>query len=613
MSKRKINNISFFILDLLFINISYILSLLIRFEGNTSSKQFIQYFEIYRSKILPLILIKISIYILFKLYKKAWKYASIEELLSIGITVLISNSIAISYLFLINNNLPRSVYFINTVLDLFFIGGSRFTIRIASYLRRRLDFKKDLKKILIIGAGDAGALLIREYRNHETLNSKVIGVIDDDINKQGQFINNVPVLGTRDDIEEIVDSLDIDEIVIAMPSVNKSNIKDIVDMCKKTKARIKTVPGMYELISGEIKVNQVRDIQIEDLLGRDPIKLDLKGISNFLEGKSILITGAGGSIGSELSRQISNYNPGKLILLDIYENSLYDIQNELLYENKNLNLISIIASIRDKKSLEEIISKYTPDIIFHAAAHKHVPLMENNPKEAIKNNVFGTLNLVELSDKYKVKRFVMISTDKAVNPTNIMGASKRICEMIVQSKDKISDTEFVAVRFGNVLGSNGSVIPLFKKQIAKGGPVTVTHKDVIRYFMTIPEAVQLVIQAGSMAEGGEIFILDMGEPVKILDLAKDLIRLSGYEPGLDIPIEITGLRPGEKLYEELLLDEEEIKMTNHDKIYIGRPIYDDFKSLKNILINLKEQIEIVDNEQVPELIKCIVDSYEIHR
>ena len=406
---------------------------------------------------------------------------------------------------------------------------------------------------MIIGAGEAGVLVIKEYKNHPQLNSKPVALIDDDEYKQGRVIMGVPVVGKRDDILAQVEKLKIDEIILAMPSASKKDISSIVDICKKTKAKLKILPGVYELIDGKVTIKNIRDVQIEDLLGREEIKTDINAISSYIKDKVILVTGGGGSIGSELCRQIANIKPRKLVIIEIYENSAYDIQNELLRRNKDLNLKIYIASIVDRDIMFDLFNIERPDVVFHAAAHKHVPLMEDSPKESIKNNVFGTLNLVHAADKYGVKKFVMISTDKAVNPTNIMGASKRICEMIIQSVNPVSKTDFVAVRFGNVLGSNGSVIPLFKKQIEEGGPVTVTHKDVIRYFMTIPEAVSLVIQAGAIVKGGEIFVLDMGKPVKILDLAEDLIRLSGFEPYKDIQIEIIGLRPGEKLYEELFL------------------------------------------------------------
>lgn len=530
--------------------------------------------------------------------------------MNILVAIIISNIAVLSFLFVRQSNLPRSIYAITALIDMVFIGGIRFSLRTFSMMGEVIHIKNDnQKRILIIGGGDAGAMVIREYKNHCQLNSKPVGIIDDNEMKHGQVINGVPVVGSRADIITMVNKLDIDEIIIAIPSEAKAQISSLIKICKETKAKLKILPGIYELIDGDVNISKIRDVEIGDLLGREEITVDLKEISSYIKDKVVLVTGGGGSIGSELCRQIAMYKPNKLVILDIYENSIYDIQNELLRNIKNLNLKTYIGSIRDKERVSEIISKEKPKLIFHAAAHKHVPLMEASPKEAIKNNVFGTLNLAQVADKYGVDRFVMISTDKAVNPTNIMGASKRICEMIIQSINSISNTEFVAVRFGNVLGSNGSVIPLFKKQIEEGGPVTVTHEDIIRYFMTIPEAVQLVIQAGAMAKGGEIFILDMGEPVKIIDLARDLIRLSGFNPDLDMPIKVTGLRPGEKLFEELLLDEEGVSSTKHNKIFVGQPISRDYRLLVRSLEEVRKLINDGTEEQVIEYIKTIVPNY----
>lgn len=609
MRRRRAFILMFF--DIILINLSYLLALYIRFEGNISGSQFIDYFSRYKEHFLYITLIKLGIFLYFKLYKSAWKYASIEELMNIVVASIVSNAAILSYMFIRQVSLPRSIYIIATLLDMVLIGGIRFSFRAITTVGTEFSKGANQKRIMIIGAGDAGAMVIREYRNHTGLNSKPVAIIDDDKKKLGQMINGVLVVGSRKDIPKMVDKLRIDDIIIAMPSASKKEIGEVVGIAKTTKAKLKIVPGMFELIDGKINISKIRDVEIEDLLGREEIKTDLKEISSYITNKVILVTGGGGSIGSELCRQIANFSPKKLIILDIYENSAYDIQNELLRSHKNLNLKTMIGSIRDKKRVEELIDRERPQVIFHAAAHKHVPLMEGSPKEAIKNNVFGTLNLSQAADKYGVDRFVMISTDKAVNPTNIMGASKRMCEMIIQSIDVISKTEFVAVRFGNVLGSNGSVIPLFKKQIAEGGPVTVTHKDVIRYFMTIPEAVQLVIQAGAMAKGGEVFVLDMGEPVRILDLAKDLIRLSGFEPNVDMPIAITGLRPGEKLFEELLLDEEGISSTKHDKIFIGKPTFTDYKLLLRALNEVDGIIKSGTDEDIKTYIKGIVPNYNI--
>ena len=596
-------------LDTILINISYILSLFIRFDGNIAGGQFTSYLMKYKEHFIFITLIKLIIYIWFKLYKPVWKYASIGELMSIVMTSIISNAAVLSYTVIRQDMLPRSIYILAALLDMVLIGGVRFSFRAVTTVGNNLLNNGNHKSVMIVGGGDAGAMVIREYKNHTQLNSKPVAIIDDNLEKQGQLINGVPVVGTRKDIPAVAKKLKIDEIIIAMPSASKKEIKDIVEIAKTTKCKLKIVPGMFEIIDGKVNISNIRDVSIEDLLGREEVKVDLSEISTYLTNRVVLVTGGGGSIGSELCRQIANFKPKKLIILDIYENNAYDIQNELLRKHKNLNLKTLIASIRDKERIMELMEKERPEVIFHAAAHKHVPLMEESPKEAIKNNVFGTLNLAQAADKYGVDKFVMISTDKAVNPTNIMGASKRICEMIVQSMNSTSKTDFVAVRFGNVLGSNGSVIPLFKKQIAEGGPVTVTHEEVIRYFMTIPEAVQLVIQAGAMARGGEIFILDMGEPVKILDLAKDLIRLSGYEPYVDIPIEITGLRPGEKLFEELLLDEEGITATKHNKIFIGKPIFTDYKLLLKSLDEVNKIIKNGTDEELKDYIKTIVPNY----
>ncbi len=602
----KKKNFIFILLDTLLINLAYFLALYLRFDGRIPA----QYVETYTSHALIITTIKIVIFYIFNLYKSIWKFASVDEMLEIVLASIISNAIVMAYMTLVQGKMPRSVYLMVPILDMAFIGGIRFSLRALGRVRNGVP--KNLgnyKKVLIVGAGSAGAMIIKELRNHDTLKSMPAAIVDDDPKKIGQSINGVPILGSRKDIPRICKEENIDEIIIAIPSANRKGIREIVSESRKTKCKTKIVPGMYELIDEKVSIKKIRDVEIEDLLGREEVQLDLNEICEYIKDKRVLVTGGGGSIGSELCRQIARFEPEELMILDIYENNAYDIQNELLRKYDKLNLKVFIASVRDKKRMDEIIKNERPDVVFHAAAHKHVPLMENNPHEAIKNNVFGTLNVVQAADKYNVKKFVMISTDKAVNPTNVMGATKRICEMIVQSKNKESDTEFVAVRFGNVLGSNGSVIPLFKKQIAEGGPVTVTHPDVIRYFMTIPEACQLVLQAGSMAEGGEIFVLDMGEPVKIMDLAKDLISLSGFEPDVDIPIEITGLRPGEKLYEELLLDEEGISDTSHNKIFIGKPVFTDYNYLIRKLESLKEVVKIGDKKQIKANLQNLVPTY----
>ncbi|MTI70049.1 MAG: polysaccharide biosynthesis protein [Firmicutes bacterium] len=605
--KKKARSIYLIIIDVVLINLAFYLAFLLRFEGNIPPGNF----QGYMNNFFVITIIKVAVFYYFNLYKSLWKYASVEELMQIVIGAVVANTAVLSYLFIQQIHLPRSIYILVGLLDVFFIGGSRFSYRALRRLKNR-DFKgkKNEKRVLIIGAGDAGAMVIKELKNHEELNSNPVAIIDDDESKEGQRINGIPVLGQRLDIASVSKKKRIDEIIIAIPSASKKEIKDIVNESKRTNCTLKILPGMFELIDEKVSINEIREVQIEDLLGRDQVELNIDEISGYLLGKRVLVTGGGGSIGSELCRQIARFNPERLIILDIYENNAYEIQNELKRKYNNLKLDVVIASVREKERMEDVFKKFSPEVVFHAAAHKHVPLMEDNPEEAIKNNVFGTLNVAQAADKEHVKRFVMISTDKAVNPTNIMGASKRICEMIVQSINKHSNTEFVAVRFGNVLGSNGSVIPLFKRQIKEGGPVTVTHKDVIRYFMTIPEASQLVIQAGAMAKGGEIFVLDMGEPVKIIDLARDLISFSGFEPNVDIPIEIVGLRPGEKLYEELLLDEEGIKSTKHKKIFIGEPIFSDYKVLLKSMDKFRDIINNEDEDKLRSYIKEIVPTYE---
>lgn len=604
--KRK-TAILLFAFDVVFINLSYLLSLYSKFGDNIEivlAYSFIKH--------IPIILfIKIFVFDNFKLYKSLWEFASIDELVEVVEASIISNVISVFYLLVVNVRLPISVYLMVIILDTAFIGGSRFCLRIVRRLKVKMKIiDKNYKRVLIVGAGAAGSVVIRELRNHNALNSKPVAIIDDDPAKKNLNINGVPVVGNRNDIVHICKKYNIDEIIIAMPSASRKDIKEIVNECKKTKCKTKILPGVYEIIDGKVNVSTIREVDISDLLGREEIRLDMEEINRYIRGKRILVTGGGGSIGSELCRQIANYNPKELIIFDIYENTVYDIQNELLRKHKDLQLSVVIGSITDKKALEEVFSTKKIDIVFHAAAHKHVPLMEFSPKEAVKNNVFGTLNVVEAVDKYNVSKFVLISTDKAVNPTNVMGATKRITEMIIQTKNMTSNTDFVAVRFGNVLGSNGSVIPLFKKQIEEGGPVTVTHPEVVRYFMTIPEACQLVLQSGAMAKGGEIFVLDMGEPVKIIDLARDLIKLSGFEPDVDIKIEITGLRPGEKLYEEPLLNNGTVIRTVHNKIYVEKPMIHDYSKLELGLNRLRNALEYGSNDLIRSILSDIVPTYK---
>lgn len=592
--------------DVICIVISYLISFYFRFEGSIS----LVYLEKLMKYMPIIIIIKLFIYYEFKLYRNLWEFASIDELIEVLEATFISNTITTFCLLVTGAGLPRSIYIMALIIDTVLIGGSRLFLRVIRSLKNDIKLKnKNCKRVLIVGAGAAGSMVIRELRNHSELYSKPVAIIDDDPLKKNQNINGVPVVGNRNDIVHICKKYHIDEIIIAIPSAKRQDIKGIVNECKKTKCKTKILPGVFEIIDGKVNVSTIRDVEISDLLGREEIKLDMDGINKYIRGKTVLVTGGGGSIGSELCRQIAKYSPKELIIFDIYENNAYDIQNELLRKHNDLNLKVLIGSIRDKKRLEELFEYNNIDIVFHAAAHKHVPLMEDSPKEAIKNNVFGTLNLVEISSKYRVKRFVLISTDKAVNPTNVMGATKRIAEMIIQTMNMISNTEYVAVRFGNVLGSNGSVVPLFKKQIEEGGPVTVTHPDIVRYFMTIPEACQLVLQSGAMAKGGEIFVLDMGDPVKIIDLARDLIRLSGFEPDVDINIKITGLRPGEKLYEEPLLKDGTVTKTAHNKIYVENPMEHDYKKLERNLKRLNNALEYGDSELIKGLLSEIVPTY----
>lgn len=547
----------------------------------------------------------------FKLYNSLWRYASIDELFLILSSGVLTGIVFFGAMNLLDIEVAYSVYFLTIVYNTIFLGLSRLGYRmlrmVSSTTPLRLD--QDVKRVLIIGAGHTGIMVIKELRRHPELRLRPVALLDDDINTHGSQIMGVKVHGGHDKVQEIARRFDIDEIILAIPNAPRKVQSAILNECKKTRCKLKILPSISSLINEDVTIKNIRDVQIEDLLGREPVNLDVDGICDYITNQVVLVTGGGGSIGSELCRQIARYNPKQLLVLDIYENNAYELQQELKMEHPQLNLKVLIASVRDAARIESIFSTYKPSVVFHAAAHKHVPLMEENPQEAVKNNVFGTLNVVECADKYGVRRFVMISTDKAVNPTNIMGATKRLCEMIIQGMNKKSKTEYVAVRFGNVLGSNGSVIPLFKKQIAAGGPVTVTHPEITRFFMTIPEAVQLVLQAGAMAKGGEIFVLDMGQPVKIADLAKDLIRLSGFEPDVDIEIKYTGLRPGEKLYEELLMAEEGLTATKHEKIFIGKPMNIDMDELKKELEKLRF-IATGSNEGIIEFVKELVPTYK---
>ena len=563
------------------------------------------------------ILLTFGVFYIFKLYDSLWAYAGERELQNLVMACVISgviNAIGLQFFKSQSQPVPQSYYFLYTFILISMIFVSRFSYRFLRSQKHRIENKNNNKAVMIIGAGEAANIIIKDIitSNYSTMSIKCI--IDDDTNKWGKYIQGIRVVGGRDRIEECADLYDIDEIIVAIPSVSRPELRKILEICKNTNCKLRSLPGMYQLVNGEVNVSRLRDVEVEDLLGRDPIAVDMDQIAGYVSGKVVMVTGGGGSIGSELCRQIAGHKPKRLIIVDIYENNAYDIQQELIRKYPEMDLVVLIASVRNTLRINNIFETYKPDIVYHAAAHKHVPLMETSPGEAIKNNVFGTWKTAMAAAMNGAKKFVLISTDKAVNPTNVMGASKRICEMIIQTFNKHYDTEFVAVRFGNVLGSNGSVIPLFKKQIESGGPVTVTDPKIIRYFMTITEAVSLVLQAGAYAKGGEIFVLDMGEPVKILDLAENLIKLSGYKVGEDIKIEFTGLRPGEKLYEEMLMDEEGLQDTSNKMIHIGKPIEMDemkfFSQLEKLNVAAKEE-----SPDIRDLIKEIVETYhpDVHR
>lgn len=594
------------LLDSLCIALSGYGALLLRFNGPVPD----QYLENLTVMLLPMVACGLVVFFYLKLYHSLWQFASIIELKNIVLATLADSIINVCLLELTGKNMPRSCYFIYFLLLTMFLGGNRFTYRLLRLKRSKIYVKerKGLEKVMIVGAGLAGEKVYREIISAQEVYKQVMCFIDDDRSKQGRNVHGTIIYGGRDKIIEAAEKFEIEEILVAIPSADKKELAEILNICKETKCRIKRLPGIYQLLNGDIHISDFKEVEVQDLLGRDPIEVNLEDIMGYVTDKVIMVTGGGGSIGSELCRQIAANKPKQLIIVDIYENNAYDIQLELKKNYPDLDLEVMIASVRNTKRMESLFERFHPEIVYHAAAHKHVPLMEDSPNEAVKNNVFGTLNTARVADRYGTKRFILISTDKAVNPTNVMGATKRICEMIVQSFNKRSKTEFVAVRFGNVLGSNGSVIPLFKKQIQAGGPVTVTHPDIIRYFMTIPEAVSLVLQAGAYAKGGEIFILDMGKPVKIADMAKNLIKLSGHEPDVDIKIEYTGLRPGEKLYEELLMKEEGLQETPNNLIHIGKPIEMDEESFFERLIELKEEV-YEEVEDIRPFIQELVPTY----
>lgn len=597
----KVRVVLLFFIDLAIIWFSIVTSYLFRFNNNFPHEYVNQ---MYQFGLISTIAFGGSL-IYFGLYRRMWQYASIGEIVSILKASLVGGLIAYALaFFILPTRVPLGVEVrvMETILVL--VGGVRFLWRVLH--NDRVNYKDTKTHTLIVGAGDCGILIAREMMGSSFAHTKLVGFIDDNTNKFHMTIMGIPVLGNRYAIPAIVKEGDIHEIIIAMPSVSRTEISEIINLAKKTGAKLKIIPALNDLIAGKISVKKLRDVSVEDLLGREPIVADLNGILSYVHNRTVLVTGAGGSIGSELCRQISPFTPNKLLLLGHGENSIYTIEMELRKKFPELDIVTVIADVQDRNRMMDVFHCHKPHVVFHAAAHKHVPLMERNPSEAIKNNVFGTRNVADCADKYGAERFVMISSDKAVNPTSVMGATKRIAEMYVQSLDTTSQTKFSAVRFGNVLGSRGSVIPAFKKQIEAGGPVTVTHPEMVRYFMTIPEAVQLVIQSGSFAKGGEVFILDMGEPVKILTLAEDLITLSGYQPYVDIDIEFSGIREGEKLYEELLTDEENLDSTHHGRIFIGRPnvisqnqMELEFKRLERVLADDAVVIREVINQIVP--------------
>ena len=596
--------------DVVSIVLASFLSILVRYEFRLD--EIPSYFISTIARSLPVtIAVTLVLFALFRLYSSLWAFAGETELQSIVIACFLSGVLnaAILQLFKVGGlAVPKSYYFLYVFFLLSLVFCSRFSYRFLRGLKHRSENRKNSKQIMVIGAGEAGNIIIKEILNSHYSTMVIRCIIDDDPEKWGRFIQGIRVFGGRECIRECADTYQIDEIILAIPSASAKELSEILKICKETGCKLRTLPGMYQLINGDVNISRLRDVEVEDLLGREPVRVDLDVVLQYVSGKKVLVTGGGGSIGSELCRQVAAHKPARLIIVDIYENNAYDIQQELKRAYPELDLVVLIASVRGARRMQDIFDTYRPDIVYHAAAHKHVPLMEDSPCEAIKNNVFGTWKTAMAAAQSGVERFVMISTDKAVNPTNIMGASKRICEMIIQSLDHHYGTNFVAVRFGNVLGSNGSVIPLFKKQIAEGGPVTVTDPRIIRYFMTIPEAVSLVLQAGAFAKGGEIFVLDMGEPVKILDLAENLIRLSGYRVGEDIEIKFTGLRPGEKLYEEMLMDEEGLRETENQKIHIGKPLAFDEAKLFSQLKRLEDAANM-ESDEIRDIVREIVPTY----
>ncbi len=607
-------------IDIILINLASFLALVLRFDGIIP----VDYLESWVLIVTSITLVRLGIFSWFRLYQSLWRYSSIPEFFLVIKAATVSSGV-LWLLVLVAQQLAilpfvasKALLVIDWLMTILVLGSMRFTLRLRRewYHQRQKHSKECLveprKNLLIVGAGEAGSVIIREIFKELRHQYQPVGFIDDDPAKQGKRLHGVPIIGTRKDLIWAIEAHQIEELIIAMPAAPKAEIKKIIELCQTKKVHIKITPAVAEIISGKVILKQLREVAIEDLLGREPVKLDLDDVAGYLKGEEVLITGAGGSIGSELCRQIAKFQPQTLILLGRGENSIYEITQELAATYPELNQIPVIADIRDRRKLGKVFAKYRPTVVFHAAAHKHVPLMEAAPDEAIKNNVFGTKNLAELSDEYRCKRFVLISTDKAVNPTSVMGATKRVAELVIQDLNARSQTKFMAVRFGNVLGSRGSVVPLFRKQIAGGGPITITHPEMTRFFMTIPEAVQLVIQAGALGGGGEIFVLDMGKPVKIVDLAKELIRLSGLVVEKDIKIEFTGIRPGEKLYEEIFTSEEGHQSTKHQRIFISSLPKPEHSVLARGLTLLWEWLN-GDAEQLVIILRDLIPRYQPER
>ena len=618
--KRSVNPllprvIALVFLDVVVIQLVAFMALFARFEFNLHDVRLGGYLQELQYFLIPNTVVTLLLFAVFRLYSSLWGFAGADELAHIFISTGLAAAFQGIMILTGAVVLPRSFPLLYWLMLFMVITMIRFSYRFARRVRLRFQYS-GRQRTMLIGAGQAGALVLREFKNSNFSQNKVVCIIDDDPVKMGRQLMGVRVIGGREKIGMAVDKYNVSEIILAIPTLSAQAKKEIWEICSHTGCKFKQMPGIYQLANGEVSIQDIRDIDIEDLLERDVVKVDMGGLSELIMDKVVMVTGGGGSIGSELCRQLAVYQPKELIIFDIYENNAYAIEQELKTNFPELRMHVLIGSVRDAKRIDRVMAEFRPSIVYHAAAHKHVPLMERSPLEAVKNNVLGTLNTARAADKYGVEHFVLISTDKAVNPTNVMGASKRICEMIVQSLAQTSETCFAAVRFGNVLGSNGSVIPLFREQIKRGGPVTVTHPDITRFFMTIPEAVTLVLQAGAFAKGGEIFVLDMGDPVKIDDMARNMIRLSGFEPDVDIQVIYTGLRPGEKLYEELLMGEEGLTKTSNELIYIGHKIdFDDakFQEGLQVLADLTEGQEALLRRQIRELVPTYTPPAEAAR